>query len=616
MTLVTNLSVSSTRGSFDSECEMAAEYINSYIRGRLHRAKQRLAMEGCWVGGSIPPGFMVDMRKTLPDGNRNDHWRRYAPFEPYAEIVNEYFRIFLSSGGCLGATLRRIHKDHIAFPDPKMCTPPDGFNVYYGLQRGNAYFPGRSALRVMLTNAAYIGHWCVNGAIVRWNNHPAIVSEDVFTRVFNYLSEYSLDGSKNPQYRPYRQFNRPSRDEERPAERPLCAGMMISEVNGKRLNVGTEYVKRERHYKYILNTGDDYDMYVWSKNAVWVDDAIVKLLHRNLEATFNSSLWAENLAAYEATYQQERKLKSAELAALEQTKRNLIASLETLTLPEMVRAAEERYKHAEQEYARLQADLITTENKSRRIAMVRALKDTYEPALKEWSKFTREEKRATLQAFIDYIEAIPVGRRNAIQFIVHWLGGKTSSMTLGQKPAIGTQWTFDEAESLLRLLGEGASQIEVAAEFPDRVWRVICDKIKNLRDRKSATFTPKPIRDFESYNDYIVRRKRNPEKREIARHTWRQTELGELDNLLENGATKMEIAQAFPYRKWTHLRTKVSQLRGRDFEIPGDKLMGYKETYAMYQARIAEGHAEAFESHDENTTSDIASTTTASCSSS
>jgi DNA invertase Pin-like site-specific DNA recombinase len=57
---------------FRFKCEMAAEYINSFIRGRLHRAKQRLALEGRWTGGSIPPGFMVDMRKTLPDGSQNE----------------------------------------------------------------------------------------------------------------------------------------------------------------------------------------------------------------------------------------------------------------------------------------------------------------------------------------------------------------------------------------------------------------------------------------------------------------------------------------------------------------------------------------------------------------
>ncbi len=71
----------------------------------------------------------------------------------------------------------------------------------------------------------------------------------------------------------------------------------------------------------------------------------------------------------------------------------------------------------------------------------------------------------------------------------------------------------------------------------------------------------------------------------------------------------MEIAQTFPYRKWTHLRAKVSQLRGSDFEIPGDKPMGYKETYAMYEARIAGEQGEDFESHDETMVSDLSSTT-------
>jgi DNA invertase Pin-like site-specific DNA recombinase len=56
---------------FRFKSEMAAEYIQSYIRGRLHRARERLMMEGRWAGGSVPPGFMIDMRKELPNGSKN-----------------------------------------------------------------------------------------------------------------------------------------------------------------------------------------------------------------------------------------------------------------------------------------------------------------------------------------------------------------------------------------------------------------------------------------------------------------------------------------------------------------------------------------------------------------
>ncbi len=72
----------------------------------------------------------------------------------------------------------------------------------------------------------------------------------------------------------------------------------------------------------------------------------------------------------------------------------------------------------------------------------------------------------------------------------------------------------------------------------------------------------------------------------------------------------MELAAAFPYRTWTRLRTKVSELKGSDFEIPGDKPMRYKESFDMYQERIIK-EATDIDSCDESTPSGVSSTTIA-----
>jgi hypothetical protein len=77
-----------------------------------------------------------------------------------------------------------------------------------------------------------------------------------------------------------------------------------------------------------------------------------------------------------------------------------------------------------------------------------------------------------------------------------------------------------------------------------------------------------------------------------ARNTWRKDEVSQLLTMLERGATKMEIAQAFPYRTWTRLRAKISELKSKDFAVPGDKPMGSKESYAMYQKRLAKEQGE------------------------
>jgi hypothetical protein len=216
---------------FRWKCDMAAEYINTYVKGKLGRAKRHLLMEGRWAGGNIALGYMVDMRERRPDGTRNPNWRRLEPFPPFAEVLREYFELFLRYAGNLRKTVRHIREFGPYPPDPRTTPPPEGYYVQFHtrgiLSQGDRYVPSRAALLDMLTNVVYIGFWKVKGAIVARDNHPAIVPMDVFVRAYNYLSEADFDGNPNPHYRPFQQQVRPTKDEERPVDRPLCAGMIV-----------------------------------------------------------------------------------------------------------------------------------------------------------------------------------------------------------------------------------------------------------------------------------------------------------------------------------------------------------------------------------------------------
>jgi hypothetical protein len=52
---------------FRYQSELAAEFIQSVVRGRLVASKRRVMAQGRWAGGTIPAGFVLDERKTLPD---------------------------------------------------------------------------------------------------------------------------------------------------------------------------------------------------------------------------------------------------------------------------------------------------------------------------------------------------------------------------------------------------------------------------------------------------------------------------------------------------------------------------------------------------------------------
>lgn len=158
---------------FRFKSEVAAEYIKTFVKGKLHRAKRRLLLEGRWAGSRVPPGYMIDMRKKLPDGEKNPNWRRFVPFEPYAEIVREYFNIFIKHNGCLNSSVRQIYYHGPYYPDPNVCKPPKGYRAVYPLHRHEfGYCPGYTALKYMLINAVYVGHWVWNNSILVYDNHP------------------------------------------------------------------------------------------------------------------------------------------------------------------------------------------------------------------------------------------------------------------------------------------------------------------------------------------------------------------------------------------------------------------------------------------------------------
>ena len=486
---------------FRFKSEMAAEYINSVIHGKLHRAKQRLVMEGRWAGTGVPLGYMVDMRKALPDGSRNQHWRRYVPFEPYAAAIQEYFRLFLASAGNLRSTARHIRDHGPWYPDPKICLPPEGFKVVYKLRTyGKGYCPGRTGLLQLLTNVAYIGHWVVNDAVVRWNNHPAIVPKEEFLRAYNYLSPVTMDGLPNPAYRPPRDDARPSREEGRPAERPLCTGLLFSQRQDEWRRVGTGWVQSLQHYAYLMRDRDHINEYIWSKAARYVDDAIAQVLRDKLASTFDSKVWEQTVSALGENHEAQRKVKVAQLASLEQVMANQVLSLDTVTSPDLIAAVQARYEGAKAERERLLRDINAVDNQSQQLEAVLALKTSYGPALDNWPNMTRDEKRTVLQAFIERIEATPI-EDQGLQLVIRWRDSSRDELRLPKQATTGIQWLPEETDCLLQLIDASASQLEIAQAFPERKWTHIRDKVRQIRGL-GLTIRPKPIKDHESYQDY------------------------------------------------------------------------------------------------------------------
>ncbi len=572
---------------FRFKCEMAAEYLSSIIIGKLARARKRMQLEGRWTGSYMTIGYMVDKRKTLPDGTSNPNWHKYIPFQPYAEVVREYFRLFVSFNGNLRRTGRHIHQHGPYYPDPATTPPPeDFFAKYHMIVNGKGYCPSLAGLRHLFVNAAYIGHWAVNDVIQIYDNHEPIVPVDMFMQAFNYLSQYTLDGSPNKAFHAERLNARPTLDEKRPCERPLCSGYLISLENGEWHNVGTEWIKKRQHYRYTFRSKGLYRKQLWSKVAYSVDEVITELLHAKLKATFDPAAWDEMISESTKRYERERRRIEKQLAALEQTMAQQVVSLDSLTNPRMIRAVQDRYAEAEQEHKRLTSILQGSEDEKQRLKRLSDLRQDFTIVLDEWDNYTVEQRRGILRLLLIRIEALPAEYR-ALDLTVYWQDGSKDTVRAERIVSKGTRWTTEDIETLLELYDNGATQLEIAKAFPKRIWKHIHRKIMYLRDDAKNAFSPTPILNRESYEMYVQRCKDDPSPHRAASGTpWRPEDDELLLELLDRDAHRVEIADAFPARSWRAIHDRVVVLRGPWVKIRGRKTIRPNETIVEYRLRI------------------------------
>lgn len=499
---------------FRWKSEVAAEYISSYVLGKLYQAKQRLTMQGRWAGPPIPPGFMIDDRKMLPDGRPNENWRKFAIFEPYAEVVREYWNLFLGFGGQLRKTLRHIRKHGPYFPDPELCKPPVGFRVAYRLQQNQGkWCPSKSGLRYMLTNAMYLGHWVTDNRVVVWDNHPAIIDQDVFMRAFHYLSDLTLEGLPNPNFIPNPFQTRPSLDEQRPEERPLCLGLLVSQdIDGTWIPTGSIWDSKSNYFAY-RHYSKITDISLWQKRAACVDDTVTELLLKKLRATFDFDVWKAALETFSEDFERERRLKQAQMDQLRRAMDNLLMALATLQNPQMIAAADKQYTEAQREHERLKQELEASRQEALRMQQIERLKESCEEVVSDWPEMTADEKRQVVHLFVSRIEATRVDG-HALHLRLYWQDASESEVTLPREAGAGNFWLTKELDYLVELMQSETDQIKIAAAFPDRPWEKLRNKYRKhssvLGKYVKVKFSPRPVRERESYNDYLERTGQKP----------------------------------------------------------------------------------------------------------
>lgn len=457
---------------FREEAQQAADYLEYHIKGRLARSREYLVDQGLWSGRSVAYGYMVDLRKKLPDGSRNPTYKKYVPFRPCADVLVAYFELFKRFNRNLLQTWKHIEQHGPFTPENVLELVPEGFKINLILKH-NSIHNGRlmhsySGLSTTFTNVVFLGHWAKKGVILHFHNHEPLVEEDLFMYAFNALSPTDFFGEPNPHYMPQRPFIRHDRAE-RGCEPPVYTGLIFSDdlPNAPHRRMHSGYNHIYDNYAYMLN--NLRSELVFRVKADWLDDAIDDLLLERLRSTtIDDAAWQVAVESSRASGYAEVRRIEAEIRGAERAKETILKNLKSLHNPDIIRELEASYEAQEREITRLQGALtLLHEGKQQRQTVLEA-RPVLERVIAHWDAVPRVSRRELFEALAHYATVTQIDQINRRMTIL-WRDGSESAFDF-RRGAQRVHWTKEEVERMGEMVERGAPQWEILKAYPTCTW--------------------------------------------------------------------------------------------------------------------------------------------------
>jgi hypothetical protein len=190
---------------FRLACKYGKQYIEFHIKGRLHPAVQRAAMDGRYTGGLFPWGYHVDYTAG------SSTYKHYIPYESHVDLVRDcvFGRFSQMSQPTVTELARSWWRDGLVWPfftaevDSRQVRLRDG-KCQRDEARGGYIFVPRQA-QTILTNPVYLGWMTRRGEVARdpVTGQPSVCHEPlVDSDLFWWCYDHILD--ERPTYAPPR----------------------------------------------------------------------------------------------------------------------------------------------------------------------------------------------------------------------------------------------------------------------------------------------------------------------------------------------------------------------------------------------------------------------------
>ncbi len=519
-----------SRLAFRQSSQMAADFLKTYIRGKMLPARQWLIDRGLYGGGSVCLGYVIGS-----DG-------KYQPFPLLAELVQQCLEFVIRNDCNLKRTLGYIEQSSLRFPPRAELEShiPAGTKLVlspfycgdYQKKRGVLGVPGYQVLQDFCLSAVRLGHWMDRGKVIRWNNHEPILDEHLFFKAFNRLSDVTFTGEPNPHFvaspSKGRFYNRkPSEPRNEPE--PLLKGLGLLVTHDK--SGGKCFAHSmwsNKHNRYFYRVQGDFP---WQKEARFVDSQIEQMICLRLSATQAEQI-VEAIAKNHTERSKLEKRMKQQLTGLAKEKTRISAKFVEDVPPEWIEQARAKYLACGQQEAQIRAKLADLSQENEQDRRIAGLKADLDGLAEHWGCLTREEKVGAIRLVVSSIWVTPKNGDLRIDLLwkdqgiypnpetgekpigpeygvftlpngeIDLLFDDTSSATMPIRRGI-SGWTSREINCLRSLVAGGADQVEICENLPGRTWRQI--RLKASRLGLDLQVRPLPMHEFENYGMFLKR---------------------------------------------------------------------------------------------------------------
>ncbi len=481
---------------FRRKCEIAAEYIDIFIKKRMGGARERIRLEGKWAGQRMY-GYMADMRDR-----KSATYRSLVPHAPLADAIKTIFQTFVECHGNAHETQRVLKDRGFVLPSVVDYPLPNGFRGNYGTKRRNP-LPSAGIIRDFVTNVIYRGDYVYRGAVIHRHNHPAIVPDELFTAAFNLASVYEDTGEPNLEYHGCIRYGTPSAHL-RKIEPPLLEGRLYISLDGEWQRAGVWWRHYLGGYAYSANRHEAASPN-WTRSSAEIDSAIRYLLQVRLAKPATSSTADKNIEDQKRTSGAALKRLNARIKIAERQIENFGRNLEVLlkSFPNVDRdlsgfsEMQSRYAQAKAAYNRMleQRETMTSDP-------TRGIKWELQSKVFEWvnkDDLSDADARRLVAAMIERVEVTHYERRGSIRLTIHWTDGEPTHFGLLRRGA--KAWQFREIEAL-KYWATSMSQLVRSAAVPRRTWGAIRIRAGRLGLSKVASGI---VHGNETFKDYCRR---------------------------------------------------------------------------------------------------------------